>query len=323
MTRTPTIARRALVDLAQAAYANAPTDRAWLENVHAVADKLLDTGMGSLAYFVDAPAQAIDGIVGNEQLAAAVKPMHAVRGVAAFAPYFVPRALSLRQFYARSDNMTDHITKFLGEGAGDIWGITCVDACGRGVAVAAPQGPRRALPLGKRAWTMAAVHIATGWRLRARSEKPIEAIFARNGALVHREDSAAGSEKALAAAVVRRAEAIREASAVGSETALAAWRTLTDGQWSIVEEVESDGKRYLVARRNPLDTATAALALTEIERQVCAMAAAAHPQKLIAYELGIHQSAVVRHLASGMRKLKVPSVAVLARRFSWLPRRNH
>jgi DNA-binding CsgD family transcriptional regulator len=124
--------------------------------------------------------------------------------------------------------------------------------------------------------------------------------------------STEGADKALAVAVVRRGEPHHGVSLVGSE---AAWRSLTDGRWSIVEDIEADGKRYLVARRN-----ATADPLTELERSVCAMAAAAHPQKLIAHELGIHPSAVVRNLASGMAKLGVSSVAVLARRFAWLPR---
>lgn len=315
MTRA--FSRRALLDLAHAAYAPAASDAAWLAQLHAVADKLLDTGMGSIGYYVDAPAQRIDGIVGDEHLAATVGPMHQARGSAAFDLYYQPRAVSLR-----SENQTDHIKRFLGAKAGDIWGITCVDARGRGIAMAAPQGTRRTLPLGTRAWTMAAVHIATGLRLRTSTAAEVDAVLATNGKLLHRGDGAIGSEKALAAAVVRRAEVMKRASSVGSEAALAAWRALTGGRWSIVEEVESDGKRYLVARRNLLDTGAGVMELTELERQVCAMAAAAHSQKLIAYELGLHPSAVARHLASGMRKLGIASVAVLARRFSWLPQKK-
>jgi DNA-binding CsgD family transcriptional regulator len=137
---------------------------------------------------------------------------------------------------------------------------------------------------------------------------------------LHREATAAGSEKALAAAVVRRAEAQRSAEAVGSEAALQAWRGLTDGRWSIVDQVESDGKHFLVARRNELDTGDVRVTtLTPIERQACAMRAAGHSQKLIAYELGIHTSAVARHLANGMNKLGIRSSSALARRFAWLP----
>jgi DNA-binding CsgD family transcriptional regulator len=310
-------ARRALVDLAQAAYATESDDAAWLARLHASADRLLDTGMGSIGYFVDAGAQRIAGIVGDELLAGAVVPMHAAHGAGAFDVYFQPRATSLKRFYGGTQDA--RIGEFLGPTAGDIWGITCVDARGRGVVLTAPQGTRRTLPLGTRAWTMAAVHIATAWRMRTRADRGVEAVLSKTGKLLHREPSAEGSEKALAAAVVRRGEALRGASSVGSEAALAAWRSLTDGRWSIVEAVESDGKRYLVARRNELDTPDAPTALTDLERQVCAMAAAAHSQKLIAYELGIHPSAVVRNLASGMAKLGVSSVAVLARRFAWLP----
>lgn len=158
--------------------------------------------------------------------------------------------MSLARYYGpeiRSD-----IALFLGPKS-DIWGFTCVDARGRGIALAAPQGTRRTLPLGTRAWTMAAVHLATACRLRARRKANVEAVLSPNGKLLHRERSAEGSEKALAEAVVRRAEALRSAGRIGSEAALEAWRPLADGRWSIVEELESDGKHFLVARSNELD----------------------------------------------------------------------
>jgi DNA-binding CsgD family transcriptional regulator len=256
--------------------------------------------------------------VGPDVLANAVVPMHAHTGAAAWDVYYEPRAISLRTFYGAF--AAEAVPLFLGPKAGDIWGITCVDARGRGVVLCAPQGPRRGLPLGRRAWTMAATHIATAYRLRLRAPTPADAVLTPKGKLLHREGTVAGSEKSLAAAVVRRAEALRAASSIGSEAALELWRGLADGQWSIVEEVESDGKHYLVARNNELDTGeVGTTALTALERQVCAMAAAGHAQKLIAYELGIHASRVARYLTSGMTKLGTASVSDLARRFSWLP----
>jgi DNA-binding CsgD family transcriptional regulator len=113
----------------------------------------------------------------------------------------------------------------------------------------------------------------------------------------------------------------RTAGSIGSEAALEAWRALTEGKWSVLETVESDGKRFLVARRNALeigDTA-ATKALEDLERQICAMTAAGHTQKLIAYELGIHPASVARRLRTGMIKLRVRTRAELARHFAWVP----
>jgi len=312
--------RRALVDAAQLAYTRANSDADWLAQLHDATTGLLDAGMGSLAFFVDATAQKIDGMVGPAHLADVVIPMHAHTGPTAWNIYFQPRATSLHTFYGGGEPQA--IPKFLGASAGDIWGITCVDARGRGVVFCAPQGSRRGLPLGTRAWTMAAVHIATAYRLRMRTDAPIEAVLDANGTLLHREPAVAGSEKALAATVIRRAAALRSAASIGSEAALEAWRSLSDGRWSIVEDIESDGKRYLVARNNEMQTGsvgTGARALTALERQVCAMTAAGHPQKLVAYELGIHASRVARYLASGLGKLGISSPTDLARRFAWLP----
>ncbi|MFN0252993.1 MAG: hypothetical protein ACKV2T_39325 [Kofleriaceae bacterium] len=306
--------------MAQLAYRAAATDAEWLAQVHDAADGLLDAGMGSLGFFVDAPAQRLEGMVGRDELAAAIIPMHAYSGPRAWDVYYEPRAVSLRSFFGKGREV-ESIPMFLGPNAGDIWGITCVDARGRGVVLCAPQGTRRGLPLGQRAWTMAAAHIATAYRLRTRSDAPVEAVLTPSGKVLHRESNVAGSEKALAMAVVQRAAALRSVSRVGSEAALEAWRCLSDGRWSIVEDVESDGKRYLVARNNELrgeKLGEVATALTALERQVCAMTAVGHSQKLVAYELGIHPSRVARYLASGLGKLGA-SRSDLAQRFAWLP----
>ncbi len=65
-----------------------------------------------------------------------------------------------------------------------------------------------------------------------------------------------------------------------------------------------DGRRYVVARRNdPLLPDPRALTLRE--RQVVGFVALGQANKLVAYALGITESAVSTHLSAAMRKLAV------------------
>jgi DNA-binding NarL/FixJ family response regulator len=81
------------------------------------------------------------------------------------------------------------------------------------------------------------------------------------------------------------------------------WRGLVAGRWSLVEQVDTDGRRYLIAHRN--DPTTPDLrALTSRERQVVGYADLGHSNKLIAYELGLSPSTVGVQLKRGRAKLR-------------------
>jgi DNA-binding CsgD family transcriptional regulator len=98
------------------------------------------------------------------------------------------------------------------------------------------------------------------------------------------------------------------------DEALAIWRGLVAGRWSLLDHVERDGKRFLLARRNDLAVAPVD-PLTLAERQVAAYAALGHANKLIAYELGLEESAVAMRLHRVERKLGVRTRAELIRLF--------
>jgi DNA-binding CsgD family transcriptional regulator len=76
-----------------------------------------------------------------------------------------------------------------------------------------------------------------------------------------------------------------------ADDAVQRWKALVDGRWSLVDHFESDGKRYVVARRNDVEVPGYS-ELSSRERQVLAYAALGHSNKLIAYELGLADSTV-------------------------------
>jgi DNA-binding CsgD family transcriptional regulator len=85
------------------------------------------------------------------------------------------------------------------------------------------------------------------------------------------------------------------------------------GRWTIVEAEDRDGKRMLLARRNPLG-APGLIDLTQDERDVAWLAAAGHSLKYIAYELGHPLATVASRLRRVMKKLRSRSRADLLKK---------
>ena len=106
---------------------------------------------------------------------------------------------------------------------------------------------------------------------------------------------------------VRRIERARgRARREDADGALAIWHGLVDGEWSLVDHVEADGRRLVLARRNP-PGGRDPKALTPGERAVLGYAALGHSNKFIGYMLGRAPTTIATHLASAQRKLGVGS----------------
>ncbi len=172
-------------------------------------------------------------------------------------------------------------------------------------------------------WSRVASHLSAGFRMRralavAGSEggsadaiAGCEAILTPRGRLEHAEAPAARSRAALARAVLAIARARGPLRADDTDAAVEAWEALVAGRWSLLEHFDTDGKRFLVARRNDPQVAEPA-GVTLRERQVLAARARALPLKVIAYELGLSVPTVSKTLRTGMAKLGLSSEAELA-----------
>jgi DNA-binding CsgD family transcriptional regulator len=99
------------------------------------------------------------------------------------------------------------------------------------------------------------------------------------------------------------------------DAAASLWREVRAGRWSIVDEYERDGRRFLVARRAP---SPALDKLTAREREIVARVVSGRASKEIGIELGVAASTVAGHLANAMKKLGVHSRVSLVRLHRWL-----
>lgn len=172
---------------------------------------------------------------------------------------------------------------------------------------------RSVSPREVRRWAYTAAHVAAAHRLRARLNdlSLTEAVLSPAGKLLHAEApaQARSARQALRAAAVRL-DRIRARTADDPDV-LETWTALIEGRWSLIDHFDSDGRRFLVVRRNdPQVPDPRALSLRE--RQVVAHVALGHSNKLCAYEMGLAPSTVAEHLKSALRKLGLRTRAELA-----------
>ena len=182
--------------------------------------------------------------------------------------------------------------------------------------------PTRTPPRARARIRHVAAHLVSGLRLRGETERAeADAVLSPSGRLVHAESAEARATSAreqLTEAVVARERALAGGADDDAGRALDAWAALVDGRWSLVDVVESDGRRYVVARPNPPGLRDPR-ALSPRERDVASRLVHGHSNKYIAYELGLSVGRVGQIASSIARKLGARSRADAVRvlRAAW------
>lgn len=156
-------------------------------------------------------------------------------------------------------------------------------------------------------------HIGSALRLRAllRSDPSadgptVDAVISPDGRILDaRGDTKERDVQAPLIEAVRRLEGAKLRSAT-TEERLEIWTALVEGRWSILERVETDGKRVLLVHRNS-SRSTPLHILSPHEQAVATYAALGHSFKYISYELGIPLATVAVRLKSAIRKLGLRS----------------
>jgi DNA-binding CsgD family transcriptional regulator len=195
--------------------------------------------------------------------------------------------------------------------------LQCSNLDHKGFVVAAPMPIAKNIhPRRTRALARLAVHIAAANRLRHnavdRGDVDTDAVLSPAGKVLHAEGNAKdqSARHELQRAVLDMELGRGALRKNEPERAVQLWRALVAGRWSLIESVDTDGRRFLLARRNAPSIADPK-ALGIEERRVAGHAALGHSTKLTAYALGIASSTVTERLATAMRKLGVGSRAEL------------
>lgn len=322
--------RATWIDVIEAAYDVDAKERPWLQGIVRASEPLLDAGLGIVAYTYDVSRTdrvLVPTSVRSPKLSAATAKFLAA-GVQATGPEYIRATYRAIQVETASNtpgvSETPTLQAFEAIGIGDMLGINGLDPSGVGVWLGAALPRPYTLRRAERArYQRLATHLAAAYRLRRRLEaasRPknapwnADAIVTPRGNLEHATSDevrrARGQLRAAAVAIDRARGKMRR---IAPDSAIAEWLGLTDGRWSLVDKFDSDGKRFVLARRNEPSVGGLDL-LTERERAVAAYAAMGHTNKLIAYDLGIAHSTVRVLLARAASKLGARSRAELVQK---------
>ncbi|MBX3263082.1 MAG: helix-turn-helix transcriptional regulator [Labilithrix sp.] len=333
MTKTPDLVR-----VLEAAYAMDRAEGPWLRGIVDALRPALEDGLGMAAYVYDAsrrPFVVREPILdcpldaqGLGQLFAQSDESY-VRG--AWLAHAAATA-SETPGYADHPGVRD---VFWPLGIRDVFVVNALDPVGVGCLVGAPLPRLRKLRDDERdLWDRVASHLRSALRLRLRLEAlegrraefpetspsladgtsgAVEAVLRRDGALEHAEDVAVGAREALREAVLGMDRARRTLRS-RPRRVLTAWRALVRGRWTVVDDFEGEGSRYLVARANG-PAARGPTLLSTRERQVLEQLVLGHTDKLVAYELGLSHSTVRVLITRARAKLGAKTRAELIEKF--------
>jgi len=330
-----------LISIIEAVYAaphgdGSPHEAAWLQGIAAAAEPALDVGLGTMAYTFTADPETgptvleatSRGRYGRELLQSAIN-MHVEQGAKTMVGFH--SQVSLLSDLTRSPPIADrgfverHLRRVgvSGDGA-DVLGVVGADSSGQGMVLAAlvPRG-WQLKPAFRERWRTITSHLASGRRLRTRSESPPdEAVLDLGGKLYDAVGKATSRDARVALRQAARGiDRARAERARAPDAALGHWQALVSGRWSLVDSFESDGRTFLIAKPNP-PRPPPVPRLTPRERAVVALAALGRSNKLIAYELGLSLGSVGTYLQRAQRRLGVSSRAALIREFSRAARQN-
>lgn len=324
-----------LLDCLAAAYRLDLEADAYVQNLADVAARLLDRGLGVMTYTYDARDTAtpiIDHLAVSKAFdpgwlppfyaalqGAGVDPVdpdtplgfsawsHLTVGLASAVPGMRPMLPAFRQ---------------LG-GSQDAFAMNALDASGKGLFFAVPMPKVGRLSRERRElYTRFVAHVAAAFRMRreAGTQKPrAAAVLSPAGELLDagQNDGAAGARADLRRATVAFDQA-RSTLRRDEELATRRWRPLVTSRWSLIDDFDTDGRRFVVAVENPSPTRAPRRDLSEREHQVMTQAHLGHSNKVIAYELGLSHSTVRVLMGRAMHKLEATSRAEAVARFDAL-----
>jgi DNA-binding NarL/FixJ family response regulator len=158
------------------------------------------------------------------------------------------------------------------------------------------------------------IHAETALRLQLREAQSTVAILDASGKLLHAEGDARSNESRheLEARVQRIEQARSRAGRAQQRAALAAWEALVEGRWSLVEDIQQDGRKHYLALQNEPQTRSYR-SLTPRETRVLFLSSMGLSGKHLAYELGLSETHVAACLGGAATKIGVRNRTELCR----------
>lgn len=304
-----------VVGIIEAAYRVDQPEAAWLETALEAVRPTLDRGMGCSAFLYDAsdPTRLRIHTLRGASAPHDEAVMRAIERSSPDRVAWVFRTQACRTASEGPDWENQPAAKlFRTWGIEDVLFVNGLDPSGVGCFFTAKLAKRSPVSRATNArWSRIAAHLGAGYRLQRRlAESNAEAILSPAGKLEHAEGEATESDarEALRRAVTAVERARGRLRRSDPDEAVETWRASVSARWSLVDQFESDGRRYVVARRNDVP-ARGPASLSMRERQALALAAMGHHNKLIAYEMGISSSTVRVLITRACKKLGVPSRA--------------
>lgn len=317
------------IRVVETAYRGELREDAWLDGILTAAAGY-DVGGGVLAFAIRADrrtevtAVRATGTVGDE----------VVRGITTaverFPTLFAKKVFAPTEFVGNTHYRLTRLARTVRGTVGSAaqsaqpevpvgWGVIAGDPATRAVMLYflpppnRPPAPTDPFPhRGARALGMVGAHLGAALRLRTLAQTTDDAVVSPSGKVLHATETTAAQRTSIVEAVLASERARARTRRASPDEALGEWTALVQGRWTIIETIERDGKRLVLARRNRL-AAPDLVGLSSDERDVVWLAAYGHSYKYIAYELGSPIATIAGRLRRAMRKLGVANRTELLR----------
>jgi DNA-binding NarL/FixJ family response regulator len=300
-------------------YGHHETDlHAWASGVTAEAYPLLEEGATVGCMIFDLERCHFMDVKG---LPESVRAEYRDFGVAAFPEVVTPEAfaaamrgphmVSLWSALDIDHSISDEFMRRAG--SVDMLGITGEPEPGLGIVLVAGLPKKRALRSDERSdLTRIALHLEASARARLHPESVIGTVSLQGklelGAHVPTAAARAGVRDQVTVIESLRTKKHRR----DGERALTLWKALTSGSLSLLERIDTDGKRFYDLYENP-PWRTALRALSAEEAEVVSQATRGLTNKEIGYALGRSQATVSRLLGTAAQKVGLPGARALLR----------
>ncbi|MCU0696577.1 MAG: LuxR C-terminal-related transcriptional regulator [Myxococcaceae bacterium] len=323
------------ITLVERAYDLSAEDDTWLDGVHEAARPLFDRGFGMTigtwrmqgSTFTELGHQRGSALPGvHEALSVMVQRLPPDVLARHYGPAASDFIGSVDDIWPEARQvLIDEFTRCGVRGAQDSFGMLVMGTPGQsGMVLNAVSPTTVTLTTRERSrLKRLAAHLSAGLRLRLSIGDGLRhpvAVVSPEGVVAHAEGEARSTS--AREALVLAAKAIETSRGrlrrTSPEEALLLWKGLVSGRWTLVDWVDTDQRRYLVAYENPLSMRDVR-ALTARERDVAECLVQGRSSSEMAYVLGLSLGTISRLSRDVLRKLGVKRRTDLARLFGGIP----